>query len=109
LDPDRAGPVGAGLLFVPVSRAALNSLPIAVHVRVSAVLSFGRLIGAAAGAPLAGMALAGGARAGAVHDALLVSGGVCLLAGAPACTHLRGAARARPARRSLTPARDDSC
>lgn len=77
--------LGLGLLFVPASRAALNELPDGSHGRVSAVLSVGRLLGAAAGAGLAGLALAGGATAPAVHDALLVGCAVCLLVGIPAC------------------------
>jgi hypothetical protein len=40
---------------------------------------------AAAGGGLAGLALAGGARAPEVHDALLLAGAVCLLVGIPAC------------------------
>jgi MFS family permease len=84
--------VGVGLLFVRVSRAALNAIPLALHGRVSAVLSVGRLAGAAVGAGLAGVALGGGASAAAVHAALLVACAVCSTAGIPACA-LLGAAR----------------
>lgn len=78
-------PVGLGLdmLFVPVSRAALNAIPAASHGRASAVLSIERLAGAAAGAVLAGVALAGGP-----NSALLVACAGCLLVGIPACTLL---------------------
>ncbi len=47
------------MLFVPTSRAALNATPLASHGRTSALLSVGRLLGAAVGAGLAGVALAG--------------------------------------------------
>ncbi|MGH2850351.1 MAG: MFS transporter, partial [Solirubrobacteraceae bacterium] len=63
--------LGLGMLFAPTSRAALNSVPAEVHGRVSAVLSIGRLAGAAAGSALAGSALAAGVNVGAVHAALL--------------------------------------
>ncbi len=80
--------LGLGMLFVPVSRAALNAIPAASHGRASAVLSIGRLAGAAAGAALAGVALAGGPSPGAIHSALLVACAGCLLLGIPACTLL---------------------
>ena len=47
------------MLFVPTSRAALNASPKASHGRTSALLSVGRLVGAAVGAGLAGIALDG--------------------------------------------------
>jgi MFS family permease len=81
--------LGLGLLFVPVSRAALNTMPSTLHGRVSAVLSVGRLLGAAAGAGLAGLALVNGAHASAVHHGLLIAGAACLLAGIPAGMLLR--------------------
>ncbi len=84
--------IGLGLLFVPVSRAALNAMPPASHGRVSAVLSLGRLLGAAAGAALAGLALTAGTDAAAVHRALLVACAICLVAGVPSSARL-GAAR----------------
>lgn len=68
--------LGLGLLFVPVSLAALNASPSTSHARVSAVLSIGRLLGAAAGAGLAGLALVGGVGASVVHHALLVAGAI---------------------------------
>lgn len=80
--------LGLGLLFAPVSRAALNASPSTSHARVSAVLSIGRLLGAAAGAGLAGLALAGGVGASVVHGALLVAGSVCVVVGVPTCTIL---------------------
>jgi MFS family permease len=87
-------PVGAGLgmLFVPTSRAALNATPLASHGRTSAVLSVGRLLGAAAGAGLAGVALASGPSASGVHTALLVAAALCFLVGIPA-SFLLGPAR----------------
>jgi hypothetical protein len=88
LAPLIAAGLGLGLLFVPVSRAALNAMPSASHGRVSAVLSVGRLLGAATGAGLAGLALANGAHASAVHGALLVACAACILAGIPACALL---------------------
>src|SRR4029079_1215220 len=53
--------LGIGLLFVPASRAALNAVPQAKHGRVSSLLSAARLLGAAAGAGLAGAGRSGGA------------------------------------------------
>lgn len=76
--------LGLGMLFVPVSRAALNSTPDASHGRVSAILSAARLGGAALGAGLAGAALSGGPSASTVHLALAVAAGGCLLLGLPA-------------------------
>ena len=75
--------LGLGMLFVPVSRAALNATPDASHGRVSAVLSAARLLGAAVGAGLAGVALSGGATTSTVHLALAVAAGSCLLVGLP--------------------------
>ena len=80
--------LGLGMLFVPTSRAALNATPSAFHGRTSAVLSVGRLLGAAAGGALGGLALSGGASASTVHDALLVGCGICLLVGLPASLRL---------------------
>ncbi len=80
--------LGLGMLFVPTSRAALNATPSAFHGRTSAVLSVGRLLGAAAGGALGGLALSGGASASTVHDALLVACGICLLVGIPASLRL---------------------
>jgi DHA2 family methylenomycin A resistance protein-like MFS transporter len=79
---------GLGMLFVPTSRAALNATPLASHGRTSAMLSVGRLVGAAVGAGLAGAALAGGISASGVHNALLVAGAACLIVGLPACGRL---------------------
>ncbi len=85
--------LGLGMLFVPVSRAALNATPEASHGRTSALLSAARLIGAAVGAGLAGAALSGGATASTVHTALAVAAGACLLVGLPlAGQFARGAA-----------------
>ena len=80
--------LGLGMLFVPTSRAALNAISDAAHGRTSALLSAGRLLGAAAGAGLAGMALSGGASATAVHAALLTAGVACVAVGLPASTRL---------------------
>jgi MFS family permease len=80
--------VGIGLLFVPASRAALNAVPQAKHGRVSSLLSTSRLLGAAAGAGLAGVALTGGVTSGNVHAALLVAAALCLVVGLPAAAEL---------------------
>ncbi len=80
--------LGLGMLFVPTSRAALNATPIAFHGRTSAVLSVGRLLGAAVGGALGGVALSGGAKASTVHEALLVAAGICVLVGLPASLRL---------------------
>jgi predicted MFS family arabinose efflux permease len=82
--------LGLGMLFVPTSRAALNATPLASHGRTSALLSFGRLIGAAIGAGLAGIALSGALTADTVHRTLLLGSALCLLIGIPACTILGG-------------------
>ena len=89
--------IGLGMLFVPTSRAALNATPMALHGRTSAILSVGRLVGAAVGAGLAGICLSGTLTASTVHHTLLFGAGVCLLIGIPASTLLghgvgRGAA-----------------
>jgi MFS family permease len=84
--------LGLGMLFVPTSRAALNATPLASHGRTSAVLSVGRLVGAAAGAGLAGVALSNGPSASSVHTALLVAAALCFLVGIPA-SFLLGPAR----------------
>jgi MFS family permease len=80
--------LGLGMLFVPTSRAALNATPLASHGRTSALLSIGRLLGAAVGAGLAGAALAGGVNASTVHTTLLVAAGSCLILGIPAASRL---------------------
>jgi MFS transporter, DHA2 family, methylenomycin A resistance protein len=81
--------LGLGMLFVPVSRAALNATPQALHGRTSAMLSVGRLLGAAVGASLAGVALSGTLTAESVHHALLIGAAVCLLIGIPSSLCLR--------------------
>jgi MFS transporter, DHA2 family, methylenomycin A resistance protein len=81
--------LGLGLLFVPVSRAALNATPMSSHGRASAVLSGGRLLGAAVGAGLGGLTLSAGANAANVHNALLLACVLCLAVGAPASWLLR--------------------
>ena len=95
--------LGLGMLFVPVSRAALNSTPQASHGRTSALLSVGRLLGAAVGASLAGVALSGTLTADSVHHALLIGAAVCLLIGIPSSLCLRprprAAGRPPPSRR----------
>ena len=80
--------LGLGMLFVPTSRAALNATPLAAHGRTSALLSVGRLLGAAVGAGLAGVALAGGVTSATVHTALLIACGACLFLGVPAASRL---------------------
>jgi DHA2 family methylenomycin A resistance protein-like MFS transporter len=81
--------LGLGMLFVPTSRAALNASPNASHGRTSALLSVGRLLGAAIGAGLAGVALSGTLTASTVHHALLLGAGLCLVIGIPASVSLR--------------------
>jgi MFS family permease len=80
--------LGLGMLFVPTSRAALNATPLASHGRTSAILSIGRLLGAAVGAGLAGVALSGTLTATTVHRTLLLGAAVCLLIGIPASSFL---------------------
>ncbi len=75
--------LGLGMLFVPVSRAALNATPDASHGRTSALLSVGRLLGAAVGAGLAGVALSGTLTASTVHHTLLIGAATCLIIGLP--------------------------
>jgi MFS family permease len=89
--------LGLGMLFVPVSRAALNATPQASHGRTSALLSVGRLGGAAVGASLAGVALSGTLTANSVHHALLIGAAVCLLVGIPSSLCLRPDAESAPA------------
>lgn len=85
--------LGLGMLFVPTSRAALNATPLASHGRTSAVLSVGRLLGAAVGAGLAGVALSGTLTASTVHHALLLGAALCLIIGIPAAGMLGGSRR----------------
>jgi predicted MFS family arabinose efflux permease len=90
--------LGLGMLFVPTSRAALNASPQASHGRTSAVLSVGRLLGAAVGAALGGVALSGTLTASTVHHALLLAAGLCLVIGIPASSLLGGPRAAAPER-----------
>jgi MFS family permease len=80
--------LGLGMLFVPTSRAALNATPLSSHGRTSALLSIGRLLGAAVGAGLAGLALAAGVDASTVHTTLLIAAAACLILGVPAASRL---------------------
>lgn len=80
--------LGLGMLFVPTSRAALNATPLSSHGRTSALLSVGRLLGAAVGSALAGVAIAAGVTDSTVHTALLIACGTCLILGVPAATRL---------------------
>jgi DHA2 family methylenomycin A resistance protein-like MFS transporter len=80
--------LGLGMLFVPTSRAALNATPLASHGRTSALLSVGRLLGAAVGAGLAGVALATGVNDSTVHTTLLIACAACLVLGVPAASRL---------------------
>jgi len=86
--------VGLGMLFVPASRAGLNSAPAGSQGRVSAMLSLGRLLGAAIGASAAGAAIAGGASASTTHQALLAGCAACVLLGLPAAYRLGPRTRA---------------
>jgi predicted MFS family arabinose efflux permease len=88
--------LGLGMLFVPTSRAALNASPDASHGRTSALLSVGRLLGAAVGAGLAGIALAGTLTASTVHHTLLLGALLCLIVGIPASMYLSGGPRPSP-------------
>jgi MFS transporter, DHA2 family, methylenomycin A resistance protein len=81
--------LGLGMLFVPVSRAALNATPEASHGRTSALLSIGRMLGAAVGTGLAGVALSGTLTADVVHHTLLIGAGICLVIGLPVTLCLR--------------------
>ncbi len=85
--------LGLGMLFVPTSRAALNASPKASHGRTSALLSVGRLLGAAVGAGLAGVALTGTLTASTVHHAMLLGAALCLVVGVPASMSLRARPR----------------
>jgi hypothetical protein len=82
-------------LFTPTSRAALNAVSETRHGRVSSVLSLGRLVGAAAGAGLAGLALASGVTADNVQIALLAGAVLCLVAGLPGAAALGSRTRRR--------------
>ena len=82
--------LGLGMLFVPTSRAALNASPEASHGRTSALLSVGRLGGAAIGAGLAGVALTGTLTASTVHQTLLLGAALCVVIGIPASSLLTG-------------------
>ncbi|MGI9184201.1 MAG: MFS transporter [Solirubrobacteraceae bacterium] len=88
--------LGLGMLFVPTSRAALNASPQASHGRTSAILSVGRLLGAAVGAGLAGVALSGTLTAATVHHTLLLGAALCVVVGIPASTLLRSARPSAP-------------
>ena len=80
--------LGLGLLFVPTSRSALNDTDPACHGRVSALLSAARLLGAAIGATLAGVAVSSGPSASTVHLALAIAAALCVGAGLPAASRL---------------------
>lgn len=92
--------LGLGMLFVPVSRAALNASPDSSHGRTSALLSIGRLLGAAIGSALAGVALSGRLTAATTHHALLISAGVCIVIGIPGSLGLRPRASTHRAERT---------
>jgi DHA2 family methylenomycin A resistance protein-like MFS transporter len=87
--------LGLGMLFVPVSRAALNATPDSSHGRTSAVLSVARLGGAAVGAGLAGLAVSAGPSASTLHTALAVGAGACLLLGLPLASQFGRGSQAR--------------
>ncbi|MBV8218513.1 MAG: hypothetical protein JO325_08605 [Solirubrobacterales bacterium] len=100
--------LGLGMLFAPASRAALNSAPSGSHGRVSALLSLGRLLGAAVGAALAGAAISGPLTASTVYDALLAGCAACLALGMPAALRLgprRTGVRDTPSATSAAPNR----
>ena len=85
--------VGLGMLFVPTSRAGLNSAPQSTHGRVSATLSLARLLGAMLGASAGGLALSGRPSTSTTHEALLIAGAACILLGLPAAHRLGTPAR----------------
>jgi MFS family permease len=87
--------LGLGMLFVPVSRAALNATPDSSHGRTSAILSVARLGGAAIGAGLAGLAVSAGPSASTLHTALAVGAGACLLLGLPLASQFGRGSHAR--------------
>jgi MFS transporter, DHA2 family, methylenomycin A resistance protein len=87
--------LGLGLLFAPTSRAALNAVSQAAHGQVSAVLSAARLVGAAAGSGLGGVALASGVTTSNVHLALVGAAVLCVAVGMPLAATL-GAHDAAP-------------
>lgn len=91
---------GLGLLFPASSRAALNSVPQALHGRASSRLSFGRLSGAACGATLAGLAFGGGVTAAHLHIAL-AGGAVLSIVGALVAGLRFGGAPAEPSERRV--------
>src|SRR5436305_423130 len=62
--------------------------PVSSHGRAAALLSMGRLLGAAVGAGLAGAALATGVTGSTVHTSLLIGCAACLLLGLPAASRL---------------------
>lgn len=85
--------LGLGMLFVPASRAALNANGAQSYGRTSAILSMGRLLGAGAGAGIAGLALSGGARSSHVHLALMCASLLCVGIGVPAAARLSSTLR----------------
>ncbi len=99
LVPMLAVGIGLGFLFAPTSRAALNAAPSSAHGRTSAVLSEGRMLGAAVGAGVCGLALASGVDTSRVQEVLLVAALLCVGVGVPAAAWLGAPARtvARPA------------
>jgi MFS family permease len=97
--------LGLGLLFAPTSRAALNAVSPSHHGRVSSVLSLGRLLGAGAGAALAGAALGSGVSTANVQGALVGGAALCLALGLPAALALGPGRRPAGARRRPAPAR----
>lgn len=87
--------IGLGLLFTPASRAAMNAVPQRRHGRVSSVLSAARLIGAAAGATLAGVAVSTGVTTDNVKGALLAAAAICIFAGIPVAFSLSSSQKAK--------------
>ncbi|MEV6850899.1 MFS transporter [Actinoplanes sp. NPDC051411] len=81
--------LGLGPLFAGTSRAALNAVPQHAHGRVSSLLSASRLLGAALGAGLSGLALRGGADATHVRPALTFGAALCIVVGLPVAALLR--------------------
>jgi hypothetical protein len=74
---------------------ALNAVPEPAHGRTAALLSAARLVGAAVGAALAGVAFAGGFTADHAHRALAVAALLSLSIGVPLSLAI-GSAEVRP-------------
>jgi DHA2 family methylenomycin A resistance protein-like MFS transporter len=75
--------LGLGLVFAPTTRAALNAVSESAHGRAAALLNAARLVGAAIGAALVGVAFIGGVTTAHTHRALAVAAVLSLAIGVP--------------------------